>query len=225
MYYEGEGVPQDYAEAARWYRLAAEQGNADAQDILGLMYANGAGVAEDAAEALRWWREAAEQGHALAQTKVAWVLLEQGLPDEAIEAARQAIRLDPNLAVAHDAICGILASQGQIEGAITACTRALELDPENTDILNNFAWLLVTAEDPRLRDPQKGLLLAQRAVEANSGQDAAILDTLGEAYFANGRFDEAVDVQRKAIALEPQNEALQQKLHKFEQARLAEAQD
>ncbi len=32
----GEGVPQDYAEAAKWYRLAAEQGYATAQTILGV---------------------------------------------------------------------------------------------------------------------------------------------------------------------------------------------
>ena len=34
MYADGDGVPQDYAEAVRWFRLAAEQGNVDAQSIL-----------------------------------------------------------------------------------------------------------------------------------------------------------------------------------------------
>jgi len=57
----GLGVPQDYAEAARWYRLAAEQGFAMAQYNLGLMYNNGEGVAQDYAEAARWLRLAAEQ--------------------------------------------------------------------------------------------------------------------------------------------------------------------
>ena len=41
MYDTGEGVPQDDAEAARWYRLAAEQGDADAQFNLGVMYDTG----------------------------------------------------------------------------------------------------------------------------------------------------------------------------------------
>ncbi len=40
-----EGVPQDYAEAVKWYRLAAEQGDAGAQFSLGLMYASGRGRA------------------------------------------------------------------------------------------------------------------------------------------------------------------------------------
>ena len=54
MYANGSGVPQDAAEAVRWYRLAAEQGLARAQTNLGFMYANGSGVPQDAAEATRW---------------------------------------------------------------------------------------------------------------------------------------------------------------------------
>jgi hypothetical protein len=67
MYNNGAGVPQDDAEAARWYRLAAEQANAYAQFNLGIMYSNGAGVPQDDAEAVRWFRLAAEQGHAKAR--------------------------------------------------------------------------------------------------------------------------------------------------------------
>ncbi|MGA3098963.1 MAG: hypothetical protein ABSF25_21105 [Bryobacteraceae bacterium] len=37
-YYRGQGVPQDYAEAAKWYRKAAEQGEAVAQHSLGTLY-------------------------------------------------------------------------------------------------------------------------------------------------------------------------------------------
>ena len=46
---------------------AAEQGDAEAQLRLGVMYANGEGVLKDPAEAIRWYRLAAEQGHASAQ--------------------------------------------------------------------------------------------------------------------------------------------------------------
>ena len=56
MYATGRGVTQDYAEAVRWYRLAAGQGDADAQYNLGVMYANGRGVSQDAAEAVRWYQ-------------------------------------------------------------------------------------------------------------------------------------------------------------------------
>ena len=64
---DGEGVPEDDAAAIRWYRLAAEQGNAGAQLNLGLMYTRGEGVPQDDAEAVRWYRLAAEQGQVIAQ--------------------------------------------------------------------------------------------------------------------------------------------------------------
>jgi tetratricopeptide (TPR) repeat protein len=67
-YHIGEGVPKDYAEAAKWLRKAAEQGHAAAQFSLGgVCYANGLGVPKDYAEMVKWWRKAAEQGHATAQ--------------------------------------------------------------------------------------------------------------------------------------------------------------
>ena len=67
MYYKGLGVPEDYAEAVKWYRLAADQGYADAQCNLGVMYDNGQGVPQDYAEAVKWTRLAADQGDAEAQ--------------------------------------------------------------------------------------------------------------------------------------------------------------
>jgi tetratricopeptide (TPR) repeat protein len=223
MYDFGSGVPEDDAEAVRWYRQAADQGNVSAQEILGLMYANGAGVPEDLTEAFRWFSRAAARGHALSQARVAAMLIEQGKPDAALAAAREAVNLDPKLSTAHEILCGILMSMEKIENAVASCSEALALDPENPYILNDTAWILVTTDDPHFRDPQKGLLLALRSVEASSGQEAAILDTLGEAYFANGRFDEAIDAEKRAIALDPENETLQKQLQKFEQARLAEA--
>jgi TPR repeat protein len=67
MYHLGDGVPQDDEEAVRWFRLAAEQGDADAQFRLGLMYATGEGVPEDDVLAYMWWNLAAAQGNEGAQ--------------------------------------------------------------------------------------------------------------------------------------------------------------
>ena len=62
MYANGEGVPEDDAEAAGWYRLAAGQGHAGAQDILGLMYADGEGVLQDNVTAHMWFNIAGANG-------------------------------------------------------------------------------------------------------------------------------------------------------------------
>ena len=55
---------ENYTEAAKWYRKAAEQGDDAAQYYLGVCYANGQGVAQGYVEAVKWFRKAAEQGDA-----------------------------------------------------------------------------------------------------------------------------------------------------------------
>jgi TPR repeat protein len=67
MYAKGQGVPQDYAKAALWFRMAAEKGDVDAQVLLGTMYTEGSGVPQDDTQAAFWVRKAAEQGYTLAQ--------------------------------------------------------------------------------------------------------------------------------------------------------------
>jgi uncharacterized protein len=54
-------VPQDYSEAVKWYRLAADQGDAQAQCNLGLMYAAGHGVPQDYVSAYVWLNLAAAE--------------------------------------------------------------------------------------------------------------------------------------------------------------------
>ena len=64
-YYKGKEVPQDYKEAAKWFRLSAEQGDAFAQTSLGKMYYDGNGVKQDKVYAYMWWNIAASLGHKL----------------------------------------------------------------------------------------------------------------------------------------------------------------
>ena len=61
MYSSGRGVPQDLGEAVKWYRLAAEQGNATAQSNLGSMYYSGEGVPQDYVQAYMWVAVAASR--------------------------------------------------------------------------------------------------------------------------------------------------------------------
>jgi TPR repeat protein len=64
-------MPPDFEEAAKWFRLAAEQGEVLAERYLGTMYANGQGVARDDKEAVKWYARAAERGDAHAQASLA----------------------------------------------------------------------------------------------------------------------------------------------------------
>jgi TPR repeat protein len=59
--------PKINKEAVKWLRLAAEQGLAQAQFNLGVLYKKGEGTAQDIKQAVKWYRLAAEQGHVSAQ--------------------------------------------------------------------------------------------------------------------------------------------------------------
>ena len=66
-YYGKNDVKQDYKKAASYFRIAATQGHADAQNYLGICYDEGKGVDKDYKEAAKWFRKAAEQGNKHAQ--------------------------------------------------------------------------------------------------------------------------------------------------------------
>ena len=63
MYFKGLGVLQDHEEALKWFRLAALQGDADAQYVLGDMYKNGLGGPQDYEEALTCVNGGAKRDH------------------------------------------------------------------------------------------------------------------------------------------------------------------
>jgi len=62
MYLKGQGVLKNDKTAVKWFRLAAEQGNAQAQSNLGVMYFKGQGVVQDYVRAHMWSNIAASQG-------------------------------------------------------------------------------------------------------------------------------------------------------------------
>jgi TPR repeat protein len=69
-YAEGDGVRENAAEAAKWFRLAADQDSAAGEYELGKCYLQGKGMPKDLTEGVRWTRRSAEQGYALAQNSL-----------------------------------------------------------------------------------------------------------------------------------------------------------
>ena len=67
LYFNGQGVPQNDAEAVKWFRKAADQGDNFAQHNLGVIYDAGRGVSQDRVEAVKWYQKAADHGLADAQ--------------------------------------------------------------------------------------------------------------------------------------------------------------
>ena len=129
--YNGVKVPQDYKEAIRWYRLAADQGCADSHDQLGEIYISGKGGPQDfheaargfragmqapqnSQEAARWHRLAAEQGYSFAQHHLGNMYLQgEGVTKDVQEGLRW-IRLaaDQGLSIAQGHL-GIMYAVGE----------------------------------------------------------------------------------------------------------------
>jgi hypothetical protein len=87
MYLQGKGVPQDFAEAEKWLRLAAENSNVNAQVQLGSMYHSGIGVPKDHAESAKWFRMAAKQGNTFAPCMLGAIYAEgKGIEQDFVQA-------------------------------------------------------------------------------------------------------------------------------------------
>ncbi|MBL4903995.1 MAG: M48 family metalloprotease [Desulfocapsa sp.] len=98
--------------------------------------------------------------------------------------------------------------------AIAAYEEALILEPSNPKLLNNLAWLLLTSEDLRLRNPEKALDLARLA--AIQVPAAYVLDTLATAYWANGYIQKAIETEKQALFVDPEEGAYYRaQIHKF----------
>ena len=90
--------------------------------------------------------------------------------------------------------------------ALAAYDEALERAASNSvkaGLLNNTAWLLLTAKTPGMRDRERALRLAEQAVDL--ADNTFILDTLATAYWAHGRIDKALALEEKAAQLDPEN--------------------
>jgi cytochrome c-type biogenesis protein CcmH/NrfG len=101
--------------------------------------------------------------------------------------------------------------------AVAAYRSALKLEPDNAIVLNNYAWLLATCEDPTMRNPKLALELAERAVSLEKSPHA--LDTLAESLFVNGQLAQAIQTAEAALELAKSNRAYYQgQLEKFQAA-------
>ncbi len=88
MYHNGQGVPQDYQEAVRWYRLAIQnQGCCGAQINLGNLHEHGKGVLQDYEETVRLYRVGAERGISIGQNLLGEMYFYgKGVPQDFIQA-------------------------------------------------------------------------------------------------------------------------------------------
>lgn len=108
---------------------------------------------------------------------------------------------EPEQAIWQRLIGDLMLNKKMEQKAYVAYEKAFSLDPVNPEIMNNFAWLLLTSANLELRDPLKALTLARGAVTIM--EKGYVLDTLATAYWANGLVEEAVQMERRAADVDP----------------------
>ena len=117
MYFYGKGIPQDYAEALKWYRKAAAQGHARSHALIAYMYSQGLGVEINESRAVSYFVQATRLGDAEAPRSLGYLYASgRGVPKDVV--------------MAH-ALFGLAKSRGNkaADGEFRA-TRELLSDPE-----------------------------------------------------------------------------------------------
>lgn len=93
LYAKGQGVPADDGNALRWYREAAEMGDAAAQYQVGRFLAQGRAGPRDPEAAVDWFERAAKRGHAQAQLALGQALLQgKGVPQQRLQGRNWLLR-------------------------------------------------------------------------------------------------------------------------------------
>ena len=113
-------------------------------------------------------------------------------------------RREPDKAIWHRMLGDLKQELGQDAASLAAYEKSLTLEPDNPETLNNIAWLLITAKEPKALDAGRALDLAKQAASLRPTA-GYILDTLAAAYWANNLIDEALNAEKAAIKLEPTN--------------------
>jgi len=159
------------------------------------------------AEAVTLYHEAAEYGDPSAQLVLAWMYDRgHGVEKDPVQAAawyrKAADRGHPVAQYHFGRKCARGEGVPRDEGEANAWFRKVaECGEART--LNDLAWLLATHANPEMRDGSNAVWFAQKAVTAVSQPHPFLLNTLAAAYAEVGRFTNAFNAQKEAIALLP----------------------
>jgi len=127
-----------------------------------------------------------------------------GQPRKSVETFTKVIELEPEnfraLRYRGDAYLSI----GKHAEAVADFDEALKLNDEDDGLLNNFAWVLATSPDAKVRDGKRAIELATQAAELTSYSVPHILSTLAAAYAETDDFETAKKWSTKAIELSQQ---------------------
>jgi tetratricopeptide (TPR) repeat protein len=119
--------------------------------------------------------------------------------DESIKLARKSNVNQQLLAQLYSSKARTCIDAHRYEDARKSLENSIHIDPNDTTSLNDLAWLLATAPEPRVRNPHRAISLAQKCCGLSHWTNAFSIDTLAAAYASAGNFGEAVRYQQLAM--------------------------
>ncbi|MFZ0581640.1 MAG: tetratricopeptide repeat protein [Candidatus Acidiferrales bacterium] len=158
---------------------------------------------------------------AQAHEQLGQLLMAEGSASDAVGEYRAALAANPDNTWLHYGLGEALDKDGESAQAEREFSKILKDNPDDFTANNEMAWFYATAADRKYRNPAAALELAKKAVQLSGGEQGYVLDTLAEADYVNGKLDESLATERKAVALDPKNASLQVQFTKFRVADVA----
>jgi len=152
-------------------------------------------------EAVVHFRKAVEARPSNLQSRynLAMALMLKGRLEKAIEQYRCCLEYNPGFAKAHFGLGISLAKLERFDEAVAHFSRALQEKPDWPVALNAMAKILCTRPEKSNSDVIKAIRLAKRAAELTNYERPEFLNTLADAYAAQGRYDDAIAIAQKGL--------------------------
>ncbi|HSG89788.1 MAG TPA: tetratricopeptide repeat protein [Pseudomonadales bacterium] len=209
LYLSGHFGEENQPAGVALMEQAAERDNLDALVMLARLHYNGQFVARDRDRAVELLARASARGHTEAQLFHARHMLStddgSGFDAQALAWLEEAATRGGSTEAM--VLLGTLHAQGEhaaldLPAAKDWFARAAA-GTDDAETINSIAWIFAVAEKQALRDPQAALALmdALMTADPDAATNPAYIDTWAACYAVNGRFEDAVAVQTRAVEI------------------------
>jgi tetratricopeptide (TPR) repeat protein len=194
----------DLEGAVRHYRTALGLKPDDPSCMLSLAIVHTRQGQPDAAESLYRRLVEVEPRNADWRNILGGFLASEGQTAEARACFEEALRLDPEHVEACARLGTLLEQDGDLRAAIETWEAGLRRAPRDNTLCTRLAWALATAEDERVGNPTRALVLANVAVEGSGGANIRAREARAVAMARLGDAERAVDELERLLADPPE---------------------